>query len=320
MESLRTSALILRPERRCSRTKFWRRTVCDEKVAGRVKIGRNLTIWSVAIGKNEGRGPAISCWSRHLVNAIYTSDLKRAHTTAQQIHEQNLSTPKPPFTVSDVLREQYFGAAEGQPWNAGAFNSAHLPWDEHRTFRLADEAESLADVGTRADLAMRHFIVPHLIASAAIEGEIGHHVVLVAHGIFLSEMMFALKRAVDPNVKHVKDFSYVNTGWSRVELEALGPFPSSSASDTSSSTTTTTTTDLPIPVITSGNYSYTFVPPARHELLPPPLPPVSSVPAVRLKIVAINQAPHLVGLVRQPGGIGREAHDASQKSLKEFFG
>lgn len=83
--------------------------------------------------------------------AIYTSDLKRARTTAQNIFDANQTYPSPPFTVSPILREQFFGEAEGTPWNGGAYSSAGLPWEDHRSFRLAEKAESLAEVGARAD-------------------------------------------------------------------------------------------------------------------------------------------------------------------------
>lgn len=51
--------------------------------------------------------------SYRLCAAIYCSDLKRAHTTASCIHQHNKSTPHPPLTVSPLLREQFFGEAEG---------------------------------------------------------------------------------------------------------------------------------------------------------------------------------------------------------------
>lgn len=47
------------------------------------------------------------------ITAIYTSDLKRARTTAQAVYDHNQQEPKPTFTVSTLLREQYFGKAEG---------------------------------------------------------------------------------------------------------------------------------------------------------------------------------------------------------------
>lgn len=76
-------------------------------------------------------------------SAIYTSDLKRAHTTAKSVFDANEATSsKPPFTVSPILREQFFGKAEGCPWDAGLFNSTHLPWEDHRAFRLAEDGKS----------------------------------------------------------------------------------------------------------------------------------------------------------------------------------
>lgn len=54
------------------------------------------------------------------VDAIYTSDLQRARTTAENVMNANESLPKPAFTVSPLLREQNFGDAEGQPWDVGA--------------------------------------------------------------------------------------------------------------------------------------------------------------------------------------------------------
>lgn len=47
--------------------------------------------------------------------AIYASDLSRAQTTAKNVHKQNKTNPPPPFTVSPLLREQFFGLAEGEP-------------------------------------------------------------------------------------------------------------------------------------------------------------------------------------------------------------
>ncbi|GAA6048670.1 hypothetical protein JCM3770_002011 [Rhodotorula araucariae] len=161
------------------------------------------------------------------ITAIYASDLKRALTTARAIHDLNTTRPKPPLTVSPLLREQFFGEAEGAPWDAGRYHSAHLPWEDHRAFCIAPNAESLNDVARRADLVLRHFVVPHVLASAIAPPGASfpdqHHVVLVAHGIWLSEMLFAIKRAGDPHIRFVKQGSYTNTGWARIELELDDP-------------------------------------------------------------------------------------------------
>ncbi|GAA5856936.1 hypothetical protein JCM8547_008473 [Rhodosporidiobolus lusitaniae] len=158
------------------------------------------------------------------ITAIYASDLRRANTTARQIWEHNRTSPKPPFTTSPLLREQFFGEAEGAPWDGGKFNSAHLPWEEHRAFHIAPNAESLNEVGRRADLVLRHFVLPHVFATSSIPPSEAappkqQHIVLVAHGIWLSEMLFALKRTGDPKIRFVKQGGYSNTGWTRVEVE-----------------------------------------------------------------------------------------------------
>lgn len=63
-------------------------------------------------------------------------------------------------------------------------------------------------------------MLPHLLL-AEKEGTEDQHVVLVAHGIWLSEMMFAFKRAEQPGVRFVKTSSYQNTAWSRLEIELV---------------------------------------------------------------------------------------------------
>ncbi|GAA5840135.1 hypothetical protein JCM11251_000613 [Rhodosporidiobolus azoricus] len=159
------------------------------------------------------------------ITAIYASDLKRANTTARKVWEANRVGEKPPFTTSPLLREQFFGEAEGAPWDAGRYSSAHLPWEDHRAFRLAPNAESLNDVAHRADLVLRHFVLPHVLATSSLPASSAtpeggqHHIVLVAHGIWLSEMLFALKRAGDPKVRFLKQGGYQNTAWSRLEIE-----------------------------------------------------------------------------------------------------
>ena len=127
---------------------------------------------------------------------------------------------------------------------------------------------------------------------------------IFAHGLFLSEMMFALQRCATPDLKFVKSSTYTNTGWSRVEISLLSP-PSPSSSHPPAST---------IPHhVTSGNAL------ASTGKLPPPFDG-ESLPEMRVKVLATNQVEHLEGLIRQKGGIGSMAHDDKQKGIKEFFG
>ncbi|KAL8283206.1 hypothetical protein RQP46_005984 [Phenoliferia psychrophenolica] len=255
------------------------------------------------------------------ITAIYTSDLKRARTTAQAVYDANQSNPKPPFTVSTLLREQYFGKAEGEAWDAGKYSSAGLPWDEHRAFELAPEAESLNAVGSRADLALRHFLAPHILASS-LPGAEPHHVVLVAHGIFLSEMLFSLKRAEDPNYRFLKSGGYENTAWARVEITPLLT-PDELAAAASSAVQNPVVEAQPTTAGTGPESPYKSVDavalPPRHASLPPALHPNDQVPVIKTEVIALNQRDHLEGLVRQKGGIGSAKHDEHQKKLKEYF-
>ncbi|GAA5882023.1 hypothetical protein JCM1840_000404 [Sporobolomyces johnsonii] len=296
------------------------------------------------------------------ITAIYASDLKRAHTTAKRVWDANKTSPKPPFTVSPLLREQFFGEAEGAPWDAGKYSSAHLPWEDHRAFRLAPNAESLNDVARRADQVLRHFVLPHLLATkdvppTAVFPE-QHHIVLFAHGIWLSEMLFALKRAGDPHIRFVKSSSYSNTGFTTVHVEleephidhglpahppslaggdgsanipedddealTSPPAPSEAAASPPATGTTTTTTsasaDVRPPLPQEYHSLLPTLPPVppRDPALPPPYTGIS-VPRLRHRVVAFNQAEHLVGLKRTGGGVGSSEFDEKQRGLREFF-
>ncbi|GAA6010635.1 hypothetical protein JCM10207_007776 [Rhodosporidiobolus poonsookiae] len=315
------------------------------------------------------------------ITAIYASDLKRANTTARKVFEANTSEPQPVFTTSPLLREQFFGEAEGAPWNQGAYHSADLPWEEHRAFRLAPNAESLNDVGARADQVLRHFVLPHVLHTATVPSANAgppqqHHILLVAHGIWLSEMLFALKRAGEPKIRFVKQGGYTNTGWTRVEVElddlpfkeehelgksekgaagqpeppkqgqfASPPAPSEAAPNPPRSATGTPAAAAEAePRRSTDSAASSSSAPARpplpeqyHHLLPtlPPVPtrdpslppawphaddPSVPPPTMRHRVVAFNQAEHLVGLKRTGAGVGSAAHDEKQKGLKEFFG
>lgn len=51
------------------------------------------------------------------LSAIYSSDLKRASRTAEEILQANKTVPPPPLVQTQSLREQNFGQAEGKNWS-----------------------------------------------------------------------------------------------------------------------------------------------------------------------------------------------------------
>ncbi|KWU42920.1 phosphoglycerate mutase-like protein [Rhodotorula sp. JG-1b] len=292
------------------------------------------------------------------ITAIYASDLNRANTTARRVWEANADKNggvEVPFTTSPLLREQFFGEAEGAAWDAGKYSSAHLPWEDHRAFQIAPHAESLNDVAKRADLVLRHFILPHVLATAAVPPDASypeqHHIMLFAHGIWLSEMLFSLKRAGDPHVRYVKSGGYANTAWTRIEIELDDPkvqhalsssdkgldesdmpppngrFASPPAPSEATGETTTISAEEASSIGMSPNI-HALLPklpavPERHPSLPPAWPHANDlshpVPKLRHRVVTFAQADHLEGLKRTGRGVGSAAHDEKQRGLKEFF-
>lgn len=82
-----------------------------------------------------------SHFATHPIDAIYTSDLLRARMTADSVRTQNEAeslnngeTKVIPFNVDELLREQWFGAAEGSRWDAGQYASIGVDWEGRRSF------------------------------------------------------------------------------------------------------------------------------------------------------------------------------------------
>jgi hypothetical protein len=57
-------------------------------------------------------------WKSTPITAVYCSDLKRAHTTAQQLVAPRSTEDAITPVANPLLREQNFGVAEGKPWAA----------------------------------------------------------------------------------------------------------------------------------------------------------------------------------------------------------
>lgn len=83
-------------------------------------------------------------------------------------------------TTTPLLREQFFGSAEGQNWRTGYATSSN---SHHNRAYCFPQGESLEDVHRRAKEIVQRCVVPWLVKSAQNTQGKKEHVVLVAHGI-----------------------------------------------------------------------------------------------------------------------------------------
>jgi len=271
--------------------------------------------WKDAPLSNHGMNQAKalgSSFSSLTIKALYSSPLKRAHATAMQIFEHQ--DPRPVFEESPLLREQYWGFAEGRPWSAPKPTSVamkdYFPLPAGRSARFP-EGESREDVAARASEAIDLFIVPHIFAAQGLP-EDETNIVIVAHGIFVAEMTGELLRRRSGGASEAHRFSgLVNTGWTRLVLGFEGENPGAN-----SQTSTTTESQAQEDCTEKVNV-------LAESAAPPPTKPTmerSLTPDLFVKMLAVNQAPHLDGLKRQGGGIGSSPYDEKQRSLHDFLG
>ncbi|KAF8133871.1 histidine phosphatase superfamily [Boletus edulis] len=217
------------------------------------------------------------------LDAIITSDLKRAHATAVALLNDQ-ADPKPSFKVDRDIREQCFGDAEGHPWMLSRISSK--PLDDH--FRdgqypvLFERHEKFPDGESLDDVA------PHL--SRAISGVEDIHVAVVSHGLCISELVPALlKRSVGGSP--AKDYRGLqNTAWTRVTVQPKvisGP--------------------LWLVRLTKRIQPGAQLPEINNENLPPLIVAVTDV----------NRHEHTANVKRQKGIV---AHDPKQRGIRDFFG
>ncbi|PVF98468.1 phosphoglycerate mutase-like protein [Serendipita vermifera] len=254
--------------------------------------------WRDAPLSNHGMNQAIALgqhWKDTPITAVYCSDLKRAHTTAQQLvaaRAQDTTTPTEtgdkddtqlPLTVNPLLREQNFGIAEGKPWVARKPNATKDPneteeevyytiYNRHEKF---PDGESLDDLANRVEKALDETVWPH-VQEALKSGEHEDiHIVVVSHGLAISELVAALLRQSPIPPASGKSYTgLVNTGWTQLQID--------------------------IESISSDQPEERIV--------------------TRIFVKSVNNSPHLAIVRRQGGGIGSAAHDETQKSIRDYFG
>ena len=140
--------------------------------------------------------------------------------------------PKPPFIVSPLIREQYFGEAEGNPWTYKREKSLSL--EEHFAKGIypvlfgADEhfpgGESMNMVAVRAGQAIDELVMPR-VWRAVKEGKKSVHIALVSHGLCISQLILQLlKKGTEFTDGDYKGLQ--NTAWTRVTVDVkVSPRP-----------------------------------------------------------------------------------------------
>ncbi|KAF8272219.1 histidine phosphatase superfamily [Lactarius quietus] len=149
--------------------------------------------------------------------AIHASDLKRAFTTAQAVHDRQ-KDPKPSFDSSELLREQNFGVAEGKPWSFESDPTLTLEEQMAKGVYPAIYGESPNDLNERARTALAKFVLPHVL-QAAKDGKTGIHVAIVSHGLCISALTAELLKKSAKQSKETDHRGLWNTAWTRVVVD-----------------------------------------------------------------------------------------------------
>ena len=235
-------------------------------------------------GMNQARALGQS-FSNTPLAAIFASPLKRAHTTAQALHDAQ-PDPKPPITLCPDFREQHFGVAEGKLWSTHREKGKTLEQmyaegiftvPETRSDKFP-EGESRDDVATRAERGLQEWVMP-FVWKAARSGTWGEHIAVVSHGLCISELVAALMRKNAESAPQREYVGLLNTAWTRVVITVKGANQGEALEFTD-----------------------------------------DSLPPLVIRVTHINQHEHIDKLVRQKGGIGSQAYDSKQKDIRAFFG
>lgn len=146
--------------------------------------------------------------------------------TAQALWEAQ-AEPKPPLIVTELVREQNFGDAEGKPWTYQTYPDLTLEEQfakgVYSVLHGRDEkfpnGECLNDVAERSRQAIGALILPH-VWKAAKEGKSGEHVAIVSHGLCISELVAeVVKMDTSEKASGLGYRGLLNTAWARVTIE-----------------------------------------------------------------------------------------------------
>lgn len=139
----------------------------DTRLQGHTDIGLNER------GQWQARRVALAL-ADETIDAIYSSDLSRAHTTALAIAGRNASYTDRTVAIDVGLRERGFGSFEGQTYAqiATDFPKESERWRSRDPHFAPTGGESLVQFRERVQTTVNAIASQH----------VGQHIVLVAHG------------------------------------------------------------------------------------------------------------------------------------------
>jgi probable phosphoglycerate mutase len=149
----------------------------DTRLQGHLDIPLN------EVGLRQAQHLAQTLVQRETIDAIYASDLSRAHSTAQAIAQAMGQT----VTVHAGLRERHFGAFQGRTY---AQIETELP--EHAWHWRKRTPDWAPPGGGESLTVLRERVIQTVEALAAAHA--GQHIVMVAHGGVLDILYRAAAR------------------------------------------------------------------------------------------------------------------------------
>ncbi len=181
----------------------------DTRIQGQLDIGLNdRGLWQA-----ERVGQALA---DEAIDRIYSSDLQRAHTTAQAIARRTANPAAREVQLHTGLRERGFGTFEGETW---ADIAEKWP-DESRRWKQRDPHFAPPGGETPTQLLARVQATVDDIASR----HPGEHIVLVAHGGVM-DMLYRLATRQElhaPRTWHLGNAAINRLLWTPDGLSLVG--------------------------------------------------------------------------------------------------
>ncbi|KAM0720021.1 hypothetical protein Q7P37_004156 [Cladosporium fusiforme] len=274
---------------------------------------------------------------------IFASPLTRTSKTAESIRKAQHNNAPPDIVKVPALIEQNFGQYEGWTFQARAADFKKTGRESHREKHKDDpgfvDVESKESMAKRADQFLDEHLIP--LFNGGETGTDEYTVAIVSHGMLLSSLWRRLLLRLPR--RSLKIAAEVTAARGDVILEHLGGWSNTGYLQLSIRKNDKDTTFANTDPDKVDSTAAAAAEKALHTLIPPPTESdavSATVEATAVepkretstdrsksiiltdystKILAIDNKQHLSGLKRQRGGIGRSAHDESQKKLSSFF-